>query len=324
MKLNEVEQQANFYLIRQKEGLSVDEQKEFDTWIKDEINQKVYTENKIFIEDILTLDEDFIKELEDDILQDEKSESTFSFKYLAASVIFFCIIVFSGYEVNRNFIPKFSKNFVSVDENILNIELPDNSMIDLDKNSQIQISYYDTKRVIDLEDGNAMFSVSRDENRPFLIKTKDTLIEVLGTKFEVINYDNNTTVNVLEGVVQVSYISSFFKTQTLAKLEKSQSFTFNNEEKRFIKKDVNIKEIASWKNDEIYFNKTSLRDASFMFERYSNHKMIFEDEKSSQLKISGKFSTLHYDSFLKSIEMIYQVKIKKDGNTVRVVKNKTK
>ncbi|MBL3519561.1 FecR domain-containing protein [Arcobacter lanthieri] len=319
MKLNEVEQQANFYLIRQKEGLSVDEQKEFDIWIKDEINQKVYTENKIFIEDILNLDEDFIKELEDEILEDEKSKSTFSFKYLAASVVFLCMVTFVGYEVNRNFIPKFSKSFASIDEKILNIELPDNSIIDLDKNSQIQISYYDTKRVIDLEDGNAMFSVSRDENRPFLIKTKDTLIEVLGTKFEVINYDNNTIINVLEGVVQVSYVSNFFKTQTLAKLEKSQSFTFNNEEKRFIKNDVNIKEIASWKNDEIYFNKTSLKDASFMFERYSNNKMIFEDEKSSQLKISGKFSTLHYDSFLKSIEMIYPVKIKKDGNTVRVV-----
>ncbi|WP_418180917.1 FecR family protein [Aliarcobacter lanthieri] len=319
MKLNEVEQQANFYLIRQKEGLSIDEQKEFDIWIKDEINQKVYIENKIFIEDILNLDEDFIKELEDEILEDEKSKSTFSFKYLAASVVFLCMVTFGGYEVNRNFIPKFSKSFASIDEKILNIELPDNSIIDLDKNSQIQISYYDTKRVIDLEDGNAMFSVSKDENKPFLIKTKDTLIEVLGTKFEVINYDNNTIVNVLEGVVQVSYVSNFFKTQTLAKLEKSQSFTFNNEEKRFIKNNVNIKEIASWKNDEIYFNKTSLKDASFMFERYSNNKMIFEDEKSSQLKISGKFSTLHYDSFLKSIEMIYPVKIKKDGNTVRVV-----
>ncbi|MFV7790803.1 FecR family protein [Aliarcobacter lanthieri] len=319
MKLNEVEQQANFYLIRQKEGLSIDEQKEFDIWIKDEINQKVYTENKIFIEDILNLDEDFIKELEDEISEDEKSKSTFSFKYLAASVVFLCMVTFVGYEVNRNFIPKFSKSFASIDEKILNIELPDNSIIDLDKNSQIQISYFDTKRVIDLEDGNAMFSVSRDENRPFLIKTKDTLIEVLGTKFEVINYDNNTIINVLEGVVQVSYVSNFFKTQTLAKLEKSQSFTFNNEEKRFIKNDVNIKEIASWKNDEIYFNKTSLKDASFMFERYSNNKMIFEDEKSSQLKISGKFSTLHYDSFLKSIEMIYPVKIKKDGNTVIVV-----
>ncbi|QKF72877.1 sigma factor regulatory protein, FecR family [Aliarcobacter faecis] len=320
MKLNNIEQQANSYLIRQKEKLSPDEQKEFETWIKDENHKKVYDENRKLIDDFLDLDEDFIKELEDEISVNTKKRLTFSFKYLAASVVFLCFIAFGGYEVNRNFIPNFTQNFVSVDEKVLNIKLPDSSTIDLDKNSQIKISYYDTKRVIDLEDGNAMFSVTKDENRPFLIKTKDTLIEVLGTKFEVINYDNKTKINVLEGLVQVSYISNFFKTQTLAKLEKSQSFTLDNEEKNFTQTQININEIASWKDDEIYFNKTSLKDASLIFERYSNIKMEFENDKFSQLKISGKFSTLHYDSFLKSIEMIYPIKVEKSGNVVRVGK----
>ncbi|WP_419673660.1 FecR domain-containing protein [Aliarcobacter butzleri] len=49
--------------------------------------------------------------------------------------------------------------------------------MDLDKKSQIKISYYDTKRVIDLEDGNAMFSVSKDKAKPFLIKTQNTLLK---------------------------------------------------------------------------------------------------------------------------------------------------
>ncbi len=68
----------------------------------------------------------------------------------------------------------------------------------------------------------------------------------------------------------------------------------------------------------IAFNKTNLKDASIMFQRYSNNKMIFEDKKLSELKISGKFSTLNYDNFLKSIEMIYPIKIVKDGNIVKV------
>ncbi|MFX4232133.1 FecR domain-containing protein, partial [Aliarcobacter butzleri] len=84
---------------------------------------------------------------------------------------------------------------------------------DLDKESQINISYYETKRVIDLEDGNAMFSVSKDKAKPYLIKTQNTLIEVLGTKFEVINIDNKTGINVLEGVVEVGYLSNINKTQ---------------------------------------------------------------------------------------------------------------
>ncbi|MFX4232137.1 FecR domain-containing protein, partial [Aliarcobacter butzleri] len=81
----------------------------------------------------------------------------------------------------------------------------------------------------------------------------------------------------------------------------------DNEEKVYIQEIIDTNVIATWKNDLIKFNKTRLEDASSMFERYSNNKMIIEDEKSSNLKISGKFSTLHYDSFLKSIEMIYPV-----------------
>ncbi|MCT7638140.1 FecR family protein [Aliarcobacter butzleri] len=317
---NEIEKKANSWLIRQKEGLTSFEQKEFELWLKNKHHKKIYEENRNLIDDCLSLDDDFIKELEDEVLKDIKIKSYFSFKYIAASVAILFTIVFSGYEIKRYFIPNFTQIFVSVDDKILNIVLPDNSIIDLDKKSQIKISYYDTKRVVDLEDGNAMFSVSKDKAKPFLIKTQNTLIEVLGTKFEVINFDNKTVVNVLEGVVQVSYLSNIFKTQTLAKLEKSQSLILDNEEKAYIQDVINTNEIATWKNDLIKFNKTSLEDASSMFERYSNNKMIFEDEKSSKLKISGKFSTLHYDSFLKSIEMIYPVKIVKDGNIIKISK----
>ncbi|MFX4210901.1 FecR family protein [Aliarcobacter butzleri] len=317
---NEIEKKANSWIIRQKEGLTSFEQKEFELWFENKDHKKIYEENRNLIDDCLSLDDDFIKELEDEVLKDIKTKSYFSFKYIAASVAIFCTIIFSGYEIKRYFIPNFTQSFVSVDDKILNIVLPDNSIIDLDKKSQIRISYYDTKRVVDLEDGNAMFSVSKDKAKPFLIKTQNTLIEVLGTKFEVINFDNKTVVNVLEGVVQVSYLSNIFKTQTLAKLEKSQSLILDNEEKVYIQEIIDTNEIATWKNDLIKFNKTSLEDASSMFERYSNNKMIFEDEKSSKLKISGKFSTLHYDSFLKSIEMIYPVKIIKDGNIIRISK----
>ncbi|PUE66296.1 FecR family protein [Arcobacter lacus] len=317
---NEIEKQANSWLIRQKEGLTFFEQKEFELWLENKHHKKIYEENRNLIDDCLSLDDDFIKELEDEVLKDIKQKSYFNFKYISASVAILFTIVFSGYEIKRYFIPNFTQSFVSANEKILNIILPDNSIIDLDKKSQIKISYFDTKRVIDLEDGNAMFSVSKDKAKPFLIKTQNTLIEVLGTKFEVINFDNKTLINVLEGVVQVSYVANIFKTQTLAKLEKSQSLILNNEKKVYVQNTIDTNEIATWKNDLIKFNKTSLEDASSMFERYSNNKMIFEDEKLSQLKISGKFSTLHYDSFLKSIEMIYPVKMTKDGNIIKISK----
>ena len=85
--------------------------------------------------------------------------------------------------------------------------------------------------------------------------------------------------------------------------------------------DIDIKEIASWKNDIIKFDKTTLKTAVNILERYTNQKIEFESYELSQLKISGKFSTLHYKSFLEAIELIYPIKSQKEGDLIKIVKN---
>jgi transmembrane sensor len=317
---DEIDKKANFWLIKQNEGIKKEEQKEFDFWLENKNHKKAYDENKQLINECLSLDDNFIEELENEIFSEDKKISFFKRnKHLVASIILFCILVIGGYEIDKYFIPTFSQNFVSVNEKILNIQLPDKSIIDLDKKSQIRISYYQTKRVIELKGGNALFSVSKDKQKPFLVKTKDTLVEVLGTKFEIITFDDKTTINVLDGVVQVSHLDKYNKT-FLAKLRKSESFTLNNQGAILNHGKIDTSEIAIWKKDIIKFNRTTLKDASSMFERYTNNKMIFGNDKLSELKISGKFLTLHYDSFLESIKLIYPIKVRKQGDVVKIQK----
>lgn len=317
---DEIDKKANLWLIKQNEGLSKEEQKEFYFWLENKNHKKAYDENKQLIDECLALDENFIKDLEDEIFVEDKKVTFFQRnRYLVASIVLFCIMAIGRYEINRYFIPTFSQDFASTNEKILKIQLLDDSIIDLDKKSQIKVNYYQTKRVIELEKGNAYFSVSKDKEKPFLVKTKDTLVEVLGTKFEVITYDDKTMVNVFDGLVQVSHIDGFDK-KILTQLKKSESFTLNNQGVILNHDEIDIDEIATWKKDIIKFDKTTLKDASLLFERYSNNKMEFENEKLAELKISGKFSTLHYDSFLESIKLIYPIKVKKEGLIVKISK----
>ncbi|MDN5106610.1 hypothetical protein PJV93_05350 [Aliarcobacter butzleri] len=90
---NEIEKKANFWLIRQKEGLTSFEQKEFEFWLENKHHKKIYEENKNLIDYCLSLDDDFIKELEDEVLKDIKQKSYFNFKYIAASVAILFILV---------------------------------------------------------------------------------------------------------------------------------------------------------------------------------------------------------------------------------------
>ena len=132
---------------------------------------------------------------------------------------------------------------------------------------------------------------------------------------------NISEINVIEGLVKVSYIyNKNADSKTLVQLKKAQSLRLDNLGKVLNYGNIDIQKIASWKNDIIVFDKMTLLEASSIFERYSNKKMNFQTYDLSQLKISGKFSTLHYDSFLEAIELIYPIKFTKNKNLIQIVK----
>lgn len=321
---NEIDKIANLWIIKENEGFSPKEKSDFDTWLKNKNHKISYEENKYLINECLTLDDEFIKEMQDDIKKEEYIEPRNIFyrsKYLVASILIACIFSFAAFEINKYFQVTFEENFVSLDKKIVNISLPDKSIIDLDVKSQIQIAYYRDRRTVILKKGKALFYVSKNKSKPFLVKSGNTLIEVLGTKFEVVNINNSTKINVIEGLVRVNYIyNEKGDKKALAQLTKSQSFTLNNLGKVLSYGNVDTKKIANWKNDIIVFDKTTLKNAVKIFKRYTNQKIEFETHELSQFKISGKFSTLHYKSFLEAIELIYPIKTKIEGDLIKIVK----
>jgi ferric-dicitrate binding protein FerR (iron transport regulator) len=54
--------------------------------------------------------------------------------------------------------------------------------------------------------GEAYFEVSKDNERPFVVKTGTSMIKVLGTHFNVMAYDNEpyTAATLLEGTISIS------------------------------------------------------------------------------------------------------------------------
>lgn len=326
---NEIDKTANFWIIKENEGLSSKEKEQLNLWLENKNHKKAYEKNKELVSNFMSLDDEFLKEMDEEIqdeldsFEKEKKQSFFSkYKYMAASFIVSCILAFSAFEVNSYYKPTFTKTYVSVDKKIINIVLPDSSSIDLDIKSQIEVAYYKGERTVELLNGKAFFDVAKDKKRAFLIKSNNTLIEVLGTKFEVVKENNLTKVNVLEGLVRVNYIyNSNGDKKAILQLTKNDSLIINNLGKVLSFKKIETNTIASWKNDIINFNKSTLKEASLIFQRYANLDIKFENYELSQLKISGKFSTLHYDSFFEAIDLIYNLKVLKEGNLVKISKN---
>ena len=83
------------------------------------------------------------------------------------------------------------------------ITLADGSTVDLNARSQLRIEFSKGERRVELLDGQALFQVAKDKQRPFIVRSGDATVRAVGTQFDVYRKDSGTTITVLEGRVAV-------------------------------------------------------------------------------------------------------------------------
>lgn len=84
------------------------------------------------------------------------------------------------------------------------LRLADGSVVNLNTRSRIEVRFAEHSRDIRLLEGEALFTVAHDATRPFRVSSGDSVIQALGTQFNVYRREDATTVSVLEGVVQLT------------------------------------------------------------------------------------------------------------------------
>lgn len=82
------------------------------------------------------------------------------------------------------------------------VQLSDGSLMRLNTNSHVRIHYSSQLRAVHLLQGEALFAVAHDAERPFDVRTSDVVLRGTETEFNV-HRDRNTTVSVISGRVQI-------------------------------------------------------------------------------------------------------------------------
>lgn len=83
------------------------------------------------------------------------------------------------------------------------LTLPDGSVAHLGTRTQLTIQFSDGQRVVHLHQGEAVFEVAKDPDRPFIVTTPLVDVTAVGTRFGV-SIHLGVTATVSEGVVQVT------------------------------------------------------------------------------------------------------------------------
>jgi ferric-dicitrate binding protein FerR (iron transport regulator) len=162
------------------------------------------------------------------------------------------------------------------------LNLSDGSKVWVNSDSRLRypVTFNNIKREISV-DGEIYIEVIPDEKRPFIIKTKDLDIWVLGTKFNVTAYekDSEKRVVLVSGSIR---IKSMEKEMTLTP---NQMYTYKNKQSQI--DFVNTEKYTSWIKGIYYCENESL---SSIFQRLSRYFgiIIIPDAKISPVIFSGK------------------------------------
>lgn len=131
-------------------------------------------------------------------------------------------------------------------------------------------------------DGEVFLEVTPDKNRPFIVKTNNMSVQVLGTSFNVMAYekDLSTAVVLVTGSVQVN-----IKNEEDFRLKPSDMLSFSGG--RGEVKQVNVEDYISWKDGLYTYRSESLSVILDRLSRYYGKKISYQPDVAT-LKCSGK------------------------------------
>lgn len=195
------------------------------------------------------------------------------------------------------------------------IQLADGSNIYI--NSKSQLTYPEhfeggTREVI--LHGEAFFDIAPDKKRPFVINTSDVKIKVLGTSFNVRNYEtsNKLIVTVNTGKVMVMI------GENMMHLSPDEQLLINKSTGEFEKSVVEASKYNQWSKGVLYFDHTPLTDVIETLNDWYN--VDIQLTKEYHILISGEHDNKSLEAVLESICFTGNLKLIKEGDTYTLYK----
>lgn len=169
------------------------------------------------------------------------------------------------------------------------------------------VSFNGNERVVTLE-GEAYFEVAHDKSKPFQVMYKNMKVEVLGTHFNVMAYEDEATIQttVLEGKVRVQEGNSQQKILTPGKQAQ-----LNRHTKEIQLKEVPAEATVAWKNGYFHFDQADMQAVLRQLARWYDLEIVYKGRVSEDLfsgKIERGLPLQSILSLLKQSNMAFEIK----------------
>jgi transmembrane sensor len=189
-----------------------------------------------------------------------------------------------------NDIPNVMNQLVIPYGNQSKLILSDNTVVWLNAGSRLVYpTFFNGKTREVLLFGEAFFEVSKNAEKPFIVKTSDIEIKVLGTQFNVSAYAEDKVIQTVlkEGSVSIrKNNATFFDSEILLKPNQMASFSKGSNETKLY--DVDASYYTLWTKGLLSFDDVDFNRILKKVERFYNISVNFSEPVLGTIRISGK------------------------------------
>ncbi len=224
--------------------------------------------------------------------------------------------------------PTFQQSYAAQRGQQLIVTLPDDassgSTVQLDSATHIHARLFRDRREVRLGEGQAMFAVHSDRDRPFHVLAGDWRITVVGTRFSVRHTATGLeagriVVAVEQGRVQVQRTQEPAQASSgkppVVVLDAGQMLAAGSTDPGTVSR-IAPAAVAQWRSGRISFNQTPLGQALAEFERYGPTGLVVRDPAVAALPVGGSYGLRQHQRFAQFLPQLLPVRlVQHDGIT---------
>jgi transmembrane sensor len=176
------------------------------------------------------------------------------------------------------------------------VVLSDGSHIDLNALSKVIVKFSGHERTVELVSGQALFHVTADSRRPFVVRADEAHFRAVGTKFDVNRTSLGTVLTVLEGHVAASVSGAGSGPMgTTVVVDPGQQTTIVHGTIS-VPQAVDTEAVAGWTRRLLIFNSTPLPVAAEEFNRFNSRRVTIASPALTDVRVTGAFGALDAES----------------------------
>ncbi len=219
--------------------------------------------------------------------------------------------------------PVYTQSFATLRGQQIDVQLPDGSRLRLDTATRADVTLYRHRREVRLPEGQAIFKVQGDAERPFDVVAGPVRVTVVGTKFSVrhtpgIPGDDGVRVAVEEGRVRVASTHTSQPTATV-ELTAGQQVSATSAGQLGAVSSLAGAGIAPWRDGRISFDNIPLAQALAEFERYGSTGLVADNPQVAALRLTGTFDPRRLDNFIRVLPQVLPVHLRTGGGVTHIL-----